>query len=295
MPGGNKAQHSWIYNLFHGNWDQKAQKAQVVGLVVIPLTVIALAVSIYQFNSTQSANAQQELDQERQTTLSNYLNEMSTLVLNYNLLKSKPGSPVRTLAVAQTDTAVRNLDGQRKGTLIRYLWEARLITGNSPIVTLFQVDLSDANFMGANLAGVNLSDNDLTGADFANANPNGADLKKADLNGADLSGANLSCIRGKLGISSGILNIASARIACTGSFAANLSGANLSNANLSGANLCGADLAGADLNGANLDGAKYNPHSFLVSTSGEPLTVQATQWPRGFHPNGAIPVTATGC
>ena len=295
MVTKSEGDHGRIYRFFHGDWNKRAQIAQVVGLIAIPISVIVLGYSVYQFNQTQKANAQQELDQQRQVTLNDYLNEMSTLVLNDHLLTSSPRDPVRTLAIAQTDTAVRNLDGKRKGILIRYLWEANLITGSTPIVTLFEVNLSEAKFAGANLAHVNLSTNDLVGADFANSNPNGADLHKARLIGANLSDANLSCIRGSLGISQGLLNLVSGSFACDNPSYADLSGANLSGADLRGADLCGADLRGAVLNGADFEGARYNPKPFQVHAPGKILQVEATQWPRGIPPEGAVPVGPAHC
>lgn len=297
MATKSEGNHGRIYRFFHGDWNKRAQIAQVVGLIAIPISVIVLGYSVYQFNQTQKANAQQELDQQRQVTLNDYLNEMSTLVLNDHLLTSSPGDAVRTLAIAQTDTAVRNLDGNRKGILIRYLWEANLITGSAPIVTLFEVDLSGADFAGANLAQVNFSTNDLVGADFANSNPNGADLHKARLIGANLSNADLSCIRGslRLGVSQGLLNLASGTIACSNLPYANLSDANLRNADLQDADLCGADLLSANLNGADFDGARYNSKPFLVYAHGKTLQVKATQWPRGSPPAGAVPVSPAHC
>jgi Pentapeptide repeats (8 copies) len=305
MTTDNRRERGWIYRhvytlihqLRHGDWNKRAQVAQVVGVIAIPISVIVLIYSIYQFGVTQRNAAQQELNQQRQATLNSYLNEMSNLILNDHLLTSRPGAPVRTLAIAQTDTAVRNLDGKRKGTLIRYLWEAHLITGLNPIVTLYQVDLSGANFSGANLGRANLSTNDLAGADFANANPNGADFHEAVLTKANLSDANLSCIRGSLGISQGLLDLESGNISCSSPSSADLSGATLRGADLRGADLCGADLAGADLTGADLGGARYNPEPFRVHVNGAFVTVQATQWPNIFRPkkHGAVPVTAVDC
>src|SRR5207248_192912 len=81
----------------------------------------------------EEAAQQQALNQQRQTTLETYLDRMSDLLLFYHLSISKTGDEVRAMAEARTYTALRNLDGARKGTLIRFLWEAKLINGPQPI------------------------------------------------------------------------------------------------------------------------------------------------------------------
>jgi uncharacterized protein YjbI with pentapeptide repeats len=293
------------------DWNKRAQKAQFIGALAIPISIIALIASLWQFNEQQKTDSRQavaqqkaseaaQLDQQRQTTLNNYLNEMSNLALNYNLSHSKRGSPVNALAVAQTDTAVRYLDRARKGELVRYLWEASLITGRRPVMYLYEINLNRADFMNANLARVNLSTDHLAEADFSGANSYGAYLTGADLIRANLSGADLSCFRSsRPGISAGILGILNpGNIACTGAPAgANLVNADLRDADLRGANLVGADLAGADLQGADLRGATYNskPMPLAADLQGKTLAVEATQWPKGFNPVAAGAICVAYC
>jgi uncharacterized protein YjbI with pentapeptide repeats len=290
-------------------WDKLAVIFQGLAafgtLIAIPVTVYfsvsefkaEQAAGASQVKEQQAASASQTLDQQRQTTLDNYLNEMSTLDLNYKLSASKQHSPVNAIAVAQTDTTIRNLDEARKGLLVRYLWEASLIIEPNPVIILYEVNLSGAVFKGANLSQVDLSTNDLLGADFAGANPNGADFSGANLSGANLSSANLSCIKNSQGVSAGILKTLNpSNVACTSpTDGANLSGANLRGANLGGADLLGADLLGvADLRDANLNGATYNSKALppVKDEQGKTLTVEPTQWPPGFNPAsvGAIDV-----
>lgn len=279
-----------------GFLDKSVQVAQLLGTLAVLGTLIF---GVIQFNSNQEQsneqqqeNAAQLLDEQHQATLSGYLDDMSALVLQYNLTNSQVGAPVRAIAVARTDTAVRSLDGARKGTLIRYLWEANLIKEPEPVVTLFQVNLSGAIFTGSNLSQADLSTNDLIDANFANANPNGVNLDGADLSGANLSAANLSCFKGSGsgGISGAILNPRSiVTVICTPSadpsLGANLVGADLSGADVRDADLIGADLSGADLSGAEIEGAMYNSKPIpLTDAQGNTLTVGATQWPKGFNP-----------
>ncbi len=65
--------------------------------------------------------------------------------------------------------------------------------------------------------------------------------------------------------------------------------ADLQDINLSGAILDGANLSGADLKGADLSGAIFNTKKEQSEDAqGNPLTLEPTQWPQGFHPQGAI-------
>lgn len=161
--------------------------ALVTSLTVI-VTILGLYLSVSQFDAQQKASAMQSLDQQRQATLNGYLDNMSNSLLVYNLSASKPGDEVRVLAQAQTYEAVRNLDGTRKGTLIRFLWEAGLINGAKPIISLSGADLSGI-ILGGDLSGASFCVDIVIKNCVANNNVN---LSEAILNGANLSGAILS-------------------------------------------------------------------------------------------------------
>jgi hypothetical protein len=101
---------------------------------------------------------------------------MSNLILKNNLLKSNSRDPVRAVARIDTLTVLHRLNGERKGAVVRFLYEAGLIDRES------RVSLKDAD-----LEGVSLKDTDLT-----NANLEGSDLKDAHFEGATLEGADLA-------------------------------------------------------------------------------------------------------
>ena len=251
-------------------WDRATVFIQAFGALAILVPLIALFVSIRQFNVQQQNNAAAMLDQQRQATLSGYLDDMSVLVLQDKLPESKPGDPVRAIASARTITSVRDLDGPRKGTLIRYLWEAGLLVRPKPIVNIVGADLTGAVFSNADLDGIVLSQLKLNNAQFAryatlkNADLYDSDFYEADLTNADLRNANL-------GHSNPI--------------GANLSGVDLSGANLSNADLVGADLTGATLTGVDLKGAIYNSTlAYTFDPQSKRVLEKPTRWPRGFNP-----------
>jgi Pentapeptide repeats (8 copies) len=187
-----------------------------------PLSILIAAAtllwSVYQFNAQQQsdsqkavqqqqltrlqemANQQHVLDQQRQTTLDTYLDRISDLLLTQHLLASQPVDEVRVLAEARTYTAVRNLDGARKGTLVRYLLGAGLISESQPIINVSNADLSGAIFTNANLRGTDFSGAKLLAVPassdvncaIAPCSTGGGDLRGGDLPGADLMGADLS-------------------------------------------------------------------------------------------------------
>ena len=54
-------------------------------------------------------------------TLRGYLDQMSGLMLDRNLLSSKPGDAVRAVARTVTLTALRRLNGERKAEVVQFL------------------------------------------------------------------------------------------------------------------------------------------------------------------------------
>ena len=272
-------------------WDKAGVIVQAVAALAIIVPLIALFVSINQFNEQQKTNAaatleQQRinaaaaLDQQRQATLSGYLDDMSVLVLQYNLPKSASGAPVRAIAVARTLTAVRDLDGARKATLIRYLWEAGLLKRPQPIVNIHGADLTGAVFSKADLGGIALFQIFLNSAQFIN----NTSLVNADLSGSYLYAANLAAA-----------NLSHADLQDSLPVAANFAGANLVGADLAGADLTGADLAGTRLAGADLKGALYNAKpEYVYDPQGKLVLEKPTRWPSGVDPR-AEGATCYGC
>ncbi len=252
--------------------------------------------------ANERSKAEREIadDRLRETALQTYLDRMTDLLLERELRTSKEEDEVRAVARARTLTTLRQLDGTRKGTLLRFLYEAELINRDNAVIQLHTADLSGAYLSWANLSKADLSKADLNGADLSvanlskaklswaelrEANLHGADLSgaylgmadlsEADLSEADLSGANLT--RARLGRAS----LSEADLSGARLFRADLSETNLSETNLVWADLAGADLSGADLSEANLSEIRYNdnttwPDNFTPPTDPVLLTVRRT-------------------
>ena len=166
-------------------------------------------------------------DRLQEAALQSYYDKMTELLMENSLREAPEGEEVISIARSRTLATLRSLDNNRKGLLIGFLNEARLIGTGRPVIRLEEADLTGANLWGTNLGGAALS-----GVDLSGANLSGTNLRAADLSGVNLTGANLS--------------------------STNLCQAQLIDANLSGADLCGAQLEGANLNGANLAEALLN-------------------------------------
>ena len=179
-------------------------------LFIVPLALAAIGLW---FAAQQDAN-QQEIEEKRaksdrhieeqraqDAALQAYLDQMSQLMLGGNLRDSEEDSEVRTLARARTRTVLARLDGQRKGRVVQFLYEASLIVREHPVVSLSDVrlrgaDLSHLDLSGADLSGADLSSADLNDADLSGANLRETYLVETDLSDTDLSGANLRDARG---------------------------------------------------------------------------------------------------
>jgi hypothetical protein len=219
-------------------------------------------------------------DRARESVLENYFDKIEALQVSGKLSPPPiysasnvapvtttsgeiPGAPA---ARARTLTALRQLDATRKGHLMKFLVEARLVSGDHPIIDLSHADLRGADLSLLELNGAILQEADLTGARLSFANLQGANLFLATLNNANLTdtrlqGANLRSAK-LLDAELGVAQLAGA----------DLSGADLSNARLGFADLKGADLQYAKLEGATLKSAKYNSE---------------TKWPGGGAPSGS--------
>ena len=218
-------------------------------LLLIPLALFLIA---YIFNSWQAASNQQVEDKSQQEqVVGDYLNQMSTILLKYNLHDSKPGDPIRALAQAYTLTALDRLDSGHKSIIVLFLYRADLLKyhyylhqetdcgdpkalkkqfpDENPLITLSQ----------GNIEGVTINNLGLSCIDLHNMELNGSNFSESDLNRADL----------------GLSFAMNADFSYTSMIAANMFFLDLENANLQGAQLQFANMKGVCLAHARLDHA----------------------------------------
>jgi len=129
------------------------------------------------------------------------LSKIDDLVIARRLRQSKATSDLRSVARTLTLTALRRLDGKRKGEVVRFLADAELINGPATPV----VDLSDADLRGVVLTDASLSEAVFGSADLRRANFGGsaldsvqfkyARLDRASFAGATMEGVNFTVAR----------------------------------------------------------------------------------------------------
>ena len=74
-------------------------------------------------------------DRMREDALQTYLDRMTELLLNEDLRNSKPEDECQAVARARTLTTLRGLDGDRKGLLLSFLYESKLLDSPNPIIS----------------------------------------------------------------------------------------------------------------------------------------------------------------
>jgi hypothetical protein len=171
---------------------------QWLDLLIIPAV---LAIGGYLFTRAENRATRVAAEQRAQDeALQAYLDQMGQLLLDKErpLRQSKEGDEERTLARARTLTVLERLDGDRKGSVARFLYESGLINRDrtttietAPIVNLKKADLQEAilsrtNLELANLYRADLKRANLRGAILSQASLFRADLKEADLRGTDM-------------------------------------------------------------------------------------------------------------
>ena len=150
----------------------------------------------------QTARTERDIavDNQRETSMQEYIDRMSDLLLEKGLLDPGTGHEVREIARARTLNVLSRLDPNRKESVIRFLSKSGLLNVGSTIVDLRFADLRGANLEGAdlqhiNLSGTDLRDANLRGARLINSDLSDSNLSGVDFNGADLSGANIEKAR----------------------------------------------------------------------------------------------------
>jgi hypothetical protein len=169
-------------------------------LLIIPL-VLAIGGLIYN-HAEQKRNRENISENIQEMTLQQYFDDMTELLIDKGLRQFEVESEKRIVARAKTLMVLRTLNGERKGLLLRFLYEAKLINSESPVISLANADfskieLSNADLSGANLKEANFRSAQLNGAHLNNANMENIDLNNSVLMGTEIKNANLR--KAKLG------------------------------------------------------------------------------------------------
>jgi hypothetical protein len=226
--------------------------------LIFPLSLAGLGFWVQQMQQKRS-ELQNVVDREiannhlNEEMLQAYLDRLSELLIDQGLHGLKPGSSKHEIAMdvirARTLSALRRLDGDRKGSVIRFLFDSDLITRFS--LNLTGADLCRANLRGATLRKAKLSNVNLMGADLRGANLEEIDLAEVNLAYAIMGSDTQVKLFGEALQFQPHTNLRGANLTFT-----NLQSADLSDADLMGADLLGADLRNTNLRNVNLAGVQ---------------------------------------
>lgn len=280
-----------------------------VQLLIIPLALAGIALGFDNWQSERDARREQARDaraafaaQEirRDEILESYLSQMSALVLDRRLLRSREGSAVRAVARTLTLTSLRRLDGPRKAEVVGYLMDARLLRRSrrleTPIVDLAGADLRKAVLNRTQITGV-FDGADLRGARFDQTGFVQASLRDAVMNGASFSDAyfidvDMTGARLESAVLDGVGTLVNAggAVRLPGEDRWNLDFACLHKASFRNANLLGADFGRAagrevDLTGASI-ARRTLARAALVDSKLPPVEQIAGGLPVGWGPHG---------
>jgi uncharacterized protein YjbI with pentapeptide repeats len=227
--------------------------ATIVGVLITQYVNASLTVAQQERESLAEADRRErELEVENQRAqgeaLQGYVDRIEQLLLDKDrpLLRSAVRSEVRILARARTLNVLPRLNGERKRSVLQFLYESGLVSKGRVVIDLAGADLREAALSLANLSGAYLST-----ANLSKASLDAADLREAGLSATNLSDASLSATNlHEADLSTA--NLSKAYLHATTMSRANVSMANLGAAYLSKANLRDADLRDADLTYADL-------------------------------------------
>ncbi|MCA2641355.1 MULTISPECIES: pentapeptide repeat-containing protein [unclassified Microcystis] len=216
---------TWISN-FKWSGFQKKSFWDWLQLLIVPLI---LAFGAVYLNSVSETIAK---DGEQQELLKDYFSKMQTLIVETKKSKDSQPKIVETkksvettkskdsqpnpdgapllpefipIAEALTFAVLDQLDGKRKGKVITYLADSKLITANikdkdpKPVIDLKNANLKKIKIDNLDMNG-QLIDKDtiqgviIRGADMTNANLEKVYLTYSDLTGSDLSNATLTTV-----------------------------------------------------------------------------------------------------
>lgn len=153
----------------------------IIEIVIIPV-FLALIVIWFNYQSNRNSNRISN-NQTQDSTLEKYLDYLSNILIIEEFLNAEKN---RQLLRAKTLTALHRLNGERKGVLIRYLYNLDLININDQVIDLSGSDLNNIDLSGSDHSG-NKDRTLLSYLSLFEASFIGAEMRKADFSEAKLS------------------------------------------------------------------------------------------------------------
>lgn len=115
--------------------------------------------------------------------LDSYFKNISDLILNSNLTKNKKNKKSKKIARTRTIIALEELDGERKGQILQFLRETKLLK---------KIDILGANFSEGDFEGLVLRNQIIKGVNFKNSNFDNSYLDGTQFISCDLDSCSFS-------------------------------------------------------------------------------------------------------
>lgn len=286
---------------------------------------VPIVLTVWSMQQAQIARVQEEQsqnrndDNQRAKIMSDYLDAMTKY-----LLEDSAKAPVssKMIARARTLNTLRQLDPNRKGQLLKFLYEADLVKCKpdpktekmpnckvsklgldgarldelifDPPIPMPGIDLTGASLPRAELPSIDLNRAHLEKANLERAKLGGANLTQAQLNSVILRDADLTgAILEKADLTEALLlnaDLSGARLASSSLKRAYLKNAKLNDSDLTEADLQGADLRSATLNDSNLIKTDLRDADLTDATLTGTINLkgalynQRTKFPANFNP-----------
>lgn len=171
-------------------------------LLIIPMVVVIIGGLFSEIEKEKSKKREEERSQNE--ILESFLQTMTDLIIQYKL-QNTPTSQTSAIARARINIATNNLNGERKGQVLQFLYESDLINLNPKLsllganmkkavldeIVLGKSEIKGIYFNQASIKNVNLDGAILTGCDFSEANFSNSSLKNVDLSYSNLTKAKL--------------------------------------------------------------------------------------------------------
>lgn len=235
-------------------------------LFFMPLILALLTVW---FNSRSSyLDQERNIDQQREAILRSSIEEISDLFLR--IAGSVPILENNILLRTKILTALRLLDGNRKGVFIQFLHETGFLRGTEILIDLYGADLNNIYLFGAQLLEVNLKGCFIMNSCFENSFLRASDFSRSNLDNSNFENAYLRLVNFNFSelcyCNFKKADARDAKFSCANLSRADFRKSVLYDSDFSFTNLTGANFSDADLFGANLEDAHWDNVCFKNAT-----------------------------
>ncbi len=202
-------------------------------LLIVPLSLILLG-WIYRAYE-KSKEEKKEIENQQNEIIDSYFRIVSDLIIKSNLLDKIKNKESKIIARTRTIIAVENLEGERKGQVLQFLYESELIDN-------IGLNILGANFRNVQVSGIVLRGITIKGVYFC-----GADFENTFLDKSCFISCNFSNT-----------NFKGSSMENTSFKYSNLSNCKLTNIDLTKVDFEGIDLSNADLSNSKITRLQLN-------------------------------------